>query len=79
MSNNRNSVSFRLMLLVSALVLIMAKQQSAKAQEQGVQKLHRMERPRIWFENGVPKVLFLAAFEEGNDHNYNIHIPLRND
>ncbi len=46
--------------------------------DKGIQKLHRLERPQLWLDNGVPAVLFLAAFEKGNDHNYNIHIPLRN-
>ncbi len=45
----------------------------------GIQKLSRLERPQLWLDNGVPAVLFLAVFEKGNDHNYNVHIPLHRE
>ncbi len=41
-----------------------------------VEKVDRLERPQIWFEKGVPKLLFLAV-KQGN-HAYNVHIPLEN-
>ena len=42
-----------------------------------VQQVHRLERPQLLIEDGVPKVLFLSVFEKGNEHNYNIHVPLK--
>lgn len=43
----------------------------------GVAHLHRLERPQLWFDKGVPAVLFCAA-EETRDklHSFNVHIPL---
>ena len=42
------------------------------------QQLHRLERPQLLFENGVPSVLFCAAEEtEKQLHSFNVHIPLR--
>ncbi|MGI9470785.1 MAG: glycoside hydrolase family protein [Rubripirellula sp.] len=41
------------------------------------QAFHRLERPQLWLENGVPKVLFCAAEEtKEKTHSYNVHIPL---
>jgi len=45
-------------------------------QDKGIQKLDRLERPQLWFEDGVPAILFLCVKERGNEHNYNIHVPL---
>jgi hypothetical protein len=39
------------------------------------EKLSRLERPQLFFENGRPKVLFLAA-AYNKEHSFNIHIPL---
>ena len=43
--------------------------------EAGKKKLGKLERPQLWFENGVPKVLFCAAYVSETD-NYNVAIPL---
>ena len=41
------------------------------------QSLHRLERPQLWLENGVPSVLFCAAEEtKEKSHSFNVHIPL---
>ncbi|MEM9368969.1 MAG: sulfatase-like hydrolase/transferase [Planctomycetota bacterium] len=42
------------------------------------ESFHRLERPQLWFENGMPSVLFCAA-EPTKDkkHSSNIHIPLK--
>ena len=41
------------------------------------QSFHRLERPQLWLENGIPKVLFCAAEEtKQKKHSYNVHIPL---
>ncbi|MEO1616849.1 MAG: glycoside hydrolase family protein [Planctomycetota bacterium] len=41
------------------------------------QSFHRLERPQLWLENGVPLVLFYAAEETKNKlHSFNVHIPL---
>jgi hypothetical protein len=45
-------------------------------QDGGVQKLKHLERPQLWLENGVPKVLFAAA-DEDRTHSFNVHIPLK--
>ncbi|HBE69401.1 MAG TPA: sucrase [Planctomycetaceae bacterium] len=41
------------------------------------QSFHRLERPQLWLQDGVPKVLFCAA-EPTKDkgHSFNVHIPL---
>jgi len=42
------------------------------------QSFHRLERPQLWLENGVPSVLFCAAEETKEKlHSFNVHIPLR--
>lgn len=40
------------------------------------QKLEALERPQLYFENGVPVVL-LCAVNETLDHSYNVQIPLK--
>ncbi|EMI18924.1 putative secreted protein [Rhodopirellula maiorica SM1] len=41
------------------------------------QSFHRLERPQLWLEDGVPKVLFCAAEEtKEKEHSFNVHIPL---
>ena len=43
-----------------------------------VESFHRLERPQLWFENGVPTVLFCAAEPTREKlHSFNVHIPLR--
>jgi hypothetical protein len=43
-----------------------------------VQSFHRLERPQLWLEEGVPKVLFCAAEEtRKKEHSFNVHIPLK--
>ncbi|TWT80779.1 Glycosyl hydrolases family 43 [Planctomycetes bacterium CA13] len=43
-----------------------------------VQSFHRLERPQLWFDHGVPAVLFCAAEEtDAKTHSFNVHIPLR--
>ncbi|TWU54690.1 Glycosyl hydrolases family 43 [Rubripirellula tenax] len=42
------------------------------------QSFHRLERPQLWLENGVPTVLFCAAEEtQEKTHSFNVQIPLR--
>lgn len=42
------------------------------------QSFHRLERPQLWLENGVPIVLFCAAEEtKEKKHSFNVHLPLR--
>jgi len=42
------------------------------------QKLHNLERPQLFFENGRPVVLLCAVAEDAKlDHSYNLQIPLR--
>jgi hypothetical protein len=41
-----------------------------------VQKLHALERPQLFFENGVP-IALLCAVNETLDHSFNVQIPLR--
>lgn len=44
---------------------------------QGLQQLYSLERPQLWLENGVPRVLFCAADEDDQrTHSFNVHIPL---
>jgi hypothetical protein len=44
----------------------------------GGRKLNTLERPQLWFDNGVPSVLFCAAADTPNrDLSFNIHIPLK--
>ncbi len=41
------------------------------------ESFHRLERPQLWVENGVPKVLFCAAEPtKAKKHSFNVHIPL---
>jgi len=41
----------------------------------GAKKVQKLERPQLWIENGVPKILFCAVYD-GSD-NYNVAIPLK--
>jgi Glycosyl hydrolases family 43. len=41
----------------------------------GHKKVTRLERPQLWIDKGVPKVLFCAVYD-GED-NYNVAIPLK--
>jgi hypothetical protein len=41
----------------------------------GIKKVTKLERPQLWIENGVPKVLFCAVYE--GEENYNVAIPLK--
>ena len=41
----------------------------------GKKKVTRLERPQLWLDNGIPKVLFCAVYD-GED-NYNVAIPLK--
>ncbi len=42
------------------------------------QKLHSLERPQLFFENGRPAVLMYAADEDAKrEHSFNVRIPLR--
>ncbi len=43
------------------------------------QKFSRLEMPKLYFENGKPRVLFLAALpsDEPEEHSFNVAIPLR--
>lgn len=43
-------------------------------QATGPEKIERLERPQLWLENGVPRVLFCAA--KDGDRTFNVHIPL---
>ena len=44
--------------------------------ESGIQKVEHLERPQLWIENGVPKILFCAV-DEDRSHSFNVHIPLK--
>ncbi|EMI43505.1 hypothetical protein RRSWK_04026 [Rhodopirellula sp. SWK7] len=47
-------------------------------EHKGLQNLRHLERPQLWFEGGIPKVLFCAADEDNQrEHSYNVHIPLQ--
>ena len=42
------------------------------------QKLSALERPQVWLENGVPKVLFCAGADDSvRSHSFNVQIPLK--
>ncbi len=41
----------------------------------GAKKVSKLERPQLWIENGIPKILFCAVYD-GSD-NYNVAIPLK--
>lgn len=43
-----------------------------------IDKVNKFERPQIYFEDGKPKVLFVA-FRYTSDHSWNIHVPLLTD
>ena len=40
-----------------------------------VEVLANLERPQVWHEDGSPKILFLAAAQDG-DHSFNLQVPL---
>jgi len=44
-----------------------------------LEKVHRLERPQLWMENGIPKILFCAVIPQGQQgkDSYNVHIPLK--
>jgi predicted GH43/DUF377 family glycosyl hydrolase len=44
-------------------------------EDRGIQKVQHLERPQIFCENGIPKVLFCAA-DMNRGHSFNVHIPL---
>ena len=45
---------------------------------EGVEKLHSLERPQLWLDDGVPAVLFCAAdCSPDRPHSFNVHIPLK--
>lgn len=47
-------------------------------QGKGVERLHSLERPQLWLDNGVPAVLFCAAdCSPARQHAFNVHIPLQ--
>jgi hypothetical protein len=55
-------------------------QRAVKWEDGSSQSFHRLERPQLWLENGIPKVLFCAAEEtKQKTHSFNIHIPLLSD
>ena len=41
----------------------------------GTKNVQKLERPQLWLEHGLPKVLFCAVYD--GDDNYNIAIPLQ--
>jgi hypothetical protein len=41
----------------------------------GTKRVTKLERPQLWMDNGIPKVLFCAVYD-GED-NYNVAIPLK--
>jgi sucrose-6-phosphate hydrolase SacC (GH32 family) len=41
----------------------------------GTQKVDRLERPQLYFENGVPKILFAAGSVDNKT--FNVSIPLK--
>jgi hypothetical protein len=45
-------------------------------QDRGIEEVKHLERPQIWFEDGLPRVLFCAA-DRDREHSFNVHIPLR--
>jgi hypothetical protein len=41
------------------------------------QKVHRLERPQLYLEEGKPAVLFCAVAPDGKQqHTFNVHLPL---
>jgi len=45
--------------------------------EGGRKKFYSLERPQLYLENGLPRVLFCAADESPKrEHSFNVHIPL---
>jgi hypothetical protein len=41
------------------------------------QRLHRLERPQLWLEDGRPRVLYCAASPDRSEsHSFNVHIPV---
>ncbi|NBB18312.1 sucrase [Runella sp. CRIBMP] len=45
--------------------------------ESGTEKVGKLERPQLYFENGKPKILFCAVYIS-DTVNYNVAIPLKN-
>ena len=46
--------------------------------ESGWKDVHRLERPQLYFENGVPTVLTCACMEEKDAKRvYSVRIPLK--
>jgi predicted GH43/DUF377 family glycosyl hydrolase len=43
--------------------------------ETGLEKVKKLERPQLYFENGIPKILF-AAVMDAQDKSYTVAIPL---
>ncbi len=43
-----------------------------------VDRMANLERPQLWLQHGLPKVLFLAAAYD-LDHSFNVHLPLSVD
>lgn len=45
----------------------------------GLQKVKRLERPQLLFENGIPIMLYCAVIGKGHSETgtYNVHIPLK--
>ena len=41
----------------------------------GTKQVTKLERPQLWLDKGVPKVLFCAVYDDSD--NYNVAIPLR--
>ncbi|NWJ51446.1 MAG: sucrase [Bacteroidetes bacterium] len=40
----------------------------------GTKKVTKLERPQLWLDKGIPRVLFCAVYD--GDENYNVSIPL---
>jgi predicted GH43/DUF377 family glycosyl hydrolase len=43
--------------------------------ESGTKQVKKLERPQLWIDQGIPKVLFCAVYDE--EDNYNVAIPLK--
>lgn len=43
--------------------------------ETGTKKVAKLERPQLWLDKGIPKVLFCAVYDD--EDNYNVAIPLK--
>ena len=41
----------------------------------GIKQVQKLERPQLWFKDGLPAILFCAVYD--GDDNYNIAIPLK--